>query len=323
MQPNSLFMQKGYSQFTAMLAITRASLRSILRSPSAVVFSIAFPMVFILVFGFLGNGGKVSVSVAFAPNSDTANPVYAALKQVAGLKIVRKDAQVVKEELEKGRLAALISIQPSGVANAPYTISLTSSEAVQPQNIEVLQSILNAVIAGINRSNYPDNPTIALISKEVNKVPGRAYRTIDFILPGQLGFSLLSSGVFGVAFLFFNLRQQLVLKRFFATPVQRPYIILGEALSRVIFQMFTAIVIIAVGYFAFHFTLVNGYFPEHHGAEFYCPAAFHGLWLYCEQCGQNRKYHSALCQPDYPAAVFAGGYFFSGGIFSGLAATHL
>jgi hypothetical protein len=31
------------------------------------------------------------------------------------------------------------------------------------------------------------------------KIPGRIFRTIDFILPGQLGFSLLSSGVFGVA----------------------------------------------------------------------------------------------------------------------------
>ncbi|MDD2793869.1 MAG: ABC transporter permease, partial [Sediminibacterium sp.] len=152
-------MQKGYSQFSAMLAITKASLRSILRSPSAVVFSIAFPMVFILVFGFLGNGGKVSVSVAFAPGCDTANPVYAALKQVAGLKLVAKDPQLVKVELEKGRITALINIQASGQANAPYSISLTSSEAVQPQNIEVLQSILNAVIAQINHSNYPNNPT--------------------------------------------------------------------------------------------------------------------------------------------------------------------
>ncbi|MEO8174561.1 MAG: ABC transporter permease, partial [Sediminibacterium sp.] len=89
-------------------------------------------------------------------------------------------------------------------------------------------------------------------------VPGRIYRTIDFILPGQLGFSLLSSGVFGVAFLFFNLRQQLVLKRFYATPIKRSYIVLGETLSRVIFQMMTAVIIIGVGHFLFKFTLVNG-----------------------------------------------------------------
>ncbi len=89
--------------------------------------------------------------------------------------------------------------------------------------------------------------------------PGRIYRTIDFILPGQLGFSLLSAGVFGVAFLFFSLRQTLVLKRFFATPISKSYIVFGEGLARVIFQLITAIVILAVGHFAFHFTLVHGW----------------------------------------------------------------
>lgn len=86
----------------------------------------------------------------------------------------------------------------------------------------------------------------------------REYKTIDFILPGQLGFSLLSTGVFGVAFIFFGLRNTLVLKRYFATPIKRNHIIFGESLARVIFQMVTAVVIILVGYFAFGFTLVNG-----------------------------------------------------------------
>ena len=121
-----------------------------------------------------------------------------------------------------------------------------------------MKSILNAVIGKINNNSYPDAPTIATVNNTVQQVPGRIYRTIDFILPGQMGFSLLSAGVFGVAFLFFNLRQQLVLKRFYATPIRRLYIILGEALSRVTFQLITAVVIIGIGHFAFNFTLVHG-----------------------------------------------------------------
>ena len=251
-------MQKKYSQLRAMAAITKGSLRAIFRSPSAVVFSIAFPLIFILIFGFIGSGGRVAVSVAFTKNTDTANPVYAVLKNVAGFKIVDKSSEAIRVDLEKGRITALIDIQKSVESNPPYTIKLISSEAVNPQNIQVLQSILNAVIAGINQKNYPGTPSIATINKDIQQIPGRVYRTIDFILPGQLGFSLLSAGVFGVAFLFFNLRQQLVLKRFYATPIKRSYIVLGEAISRVIFQMLTAIVIIGVGHFAFHFTLVNG-----------------------------------------------------------------
>jgi ABC-2 type transport system permease protein len=251
-------MKGSYSQTRAMLAITRASLRAIFRSPSAVVFSIAFPLIFILVFGFIGGGSRVSLNVAFDKNSDTANPVYPIIRNIAGIKVVQKTDVEVREDLEKGRITAIINIQESGLPNPPYHISLTSSEAVNPQNIQVLQSILNAVIAGINQKNYAGTPTIAMISNTIEKIPGRIYRTIDFILPGQLGFSLLSSGVFGVAFLFFNLRQQLVLKRFYATPIKRSYIVLGEALSRVIFQMMTAIIIIGVGHFLFKFTLVHG-----------------------------------------------------------------
>jgi ABC-2 type transport system permease protein len=111
----------------------------------------------------------------------------------------------------------------------------------------------------MNEVNFPNTPSVGVISNEVVKIEGRPYRTIDFILPGQLGFSLLSAGVFGVAFIFFSLRQTLVLKRFFATPIKRQYIVLGEALSRVLFGLITAVVILIFGHFAFNFTLVNGW----------------------------------------------------------------
>ena len=51
------FLMQQYSQVRAMLAIARASFRSIIKNPSAVIFSILFPLIFIVVFGFIGGGG--------------------------------------------------------------------------------------------------------------------------------------------------------------------------------------------------------------------------------------------------------------------------
>lgn len=251
-------MEPKYSQLTAMLAITKASLKATFRSPSAVVFSIGFPMIFILVFGFMGEGNGFSVDVALDKTSDTANPVYGIIKQINGIHFIDKPDTLLKEDLEKGNLTAIINIKKNAAESPAYTIELKSSEAVKEQDLQLLQSILNSVIGNINNSKYPNTPTIAKVDTNVQKIPGRIYRRIDFILPGQLGFSLLSAGVFGVAFLFFNLRQQLVLKRFFATPITRPYIVLGEAISRVLFQMIASVVIISIGVLAFNFTLVNG-----------------------------------------------------------------
>jgi ABC-2 type transport system permease protein len=253
-------MAKQYSQVKGMLAIAKGSLRAIFRSPSAVIFSFVFPLIFILVFGFLGNGSKLSVKIAFEPKSDTTSSVYQILKDLPGINVVNKPIAELNEDLEKGRLTAILNIQKNPGSISPESIiKLRSSEAVNPQNISILQSIINGLISSLDKNQNANIPTVAIIDPEIKKVKGRTYRTIDFILPGQLGFSLLSAGVFGVAFVFFNLRNTLVLKRFFATPISRAYILLGEGLSRVLFQMITSVVILGVGYFFFQFTLVNGW----------------------------------------------------------------
>lgn len=253
-------MPEKYSQLRAMFAITRASLRAIFRSPSAIIFSFAFPLIFILVFGFIGGSGKVSIRVAFDQQTDTTSALYKSIVAVDGIRLVRGTPQQLQNDLEKGRLHAIVGLRKNNVRDSlpAYSIHLVSSEAVNPQNVQILRSILEGMINGINKKMFAQAPTFATISNEVEKVPGRVYRTIDFILPGQLGFSLLSAGVFGVAFIFFSLRQTLVLKRFFATPINRSYIVFGEALSRIIFQMSTAVVILLIGHFAFHFTLIDG-----------------------------------------------------------------
>ena len=251
-----------YSQFRAMLAITRASLRSITRSPSAVVFSFVFPFIFILVFGFIGNsGGRQSYRVILDPASDTSNALYAALKKSQNIRFVAyKDSQAQKLDMQKGRVAGIIQIvKKDSTSTAPYDIRLTSTTSSNdswPQ----LKTILESTVNEVSNQLFQNRPAYARFDfnyeRDISTI--RQYKTIDFILPGQLGFSLLSSGVFGVAFMFFNLRSTLVLKRFFATPISRPYIILGESFSRVIFQMLTAIVIIGAGHLFFGFTLVNG-----------------------------------------------------------------
>ena len=249
-------MSQPYSQFKAMLAIAKASLLSIFRSPSAVIFGFLFPLIFILVFGFLSSSAPV-IRVAFEKGTDTQNPLYEILIAKKNLKVIEQPEKIIREELEKGRITATLNIQPVNPQGYPkYKVSIKSSTA-SVDRIGLLQSIIQQIIAELDRKDNPGRPVYAFL--ELQEIPGRVYRTIDFILPGQLGFSLLSAGVFGVAFIFFSLRQTLVLKRFFATPIKRSFIIFGEGLGRIIFQMITAVVILLIGHFVFKFTLIHGW----------------------------------------------------------------
>lgn len=250
---NSPLGAGGYNHTKATLALAKASFRSITRSPSAVIFTLAFPLIFIIVFGFIGGGG-IKLDVAVAPGSDLNNPVIVALEKTSVIRLTKNDTQEnIDKSLEKGAYDALISVEknPNGLPAYFTNVKYTSASLT---NGNVLKSVLNDIAHQLNTVNQ--KPAVTEI--RATTVTGRLHRTIDFILPGQLGFSLLSTGVFGTAFIFFALRQNLVIKRFFATPVRRSSIVLGEAIARIGFALLGALFIILIGHFCFQFTLING-----------------------------------------------------------------
>jgi ABC-2 type transport system permease protein len=246
--------QKPYSNTRATLAIAKASFRSILRSPSAVVFTLAFPLIFIIVFANIGGGG-VTVDVGVAKTCDTISPVYQALKNIKVVRLIQdQTTEEMNANLSKGSIDAIINVQKNS-SKPPFTINVQYTKAsVEKGNI--LRSVLSNIYYNINNSAQVGAPPVAEIRETT--IQGREYKYIDFILPGQLGFSLLSSGVFGTAFVFLSLRLTLVIKRFFATPVKRYSIVLGEALARLTFSLLGSLFIIMVGHYMFGFTLVHG-----------------------------------------------------------------
>jgi len=247
-----------YSQTRALWAITRASFKAIFNQPAAIVFSLLFPIIFILIFGAFGNRGPVTYRIAIEPGSDTANAFYAALKMNPQIRIANfPSADELNHEFGKGRLTAVIGITVSKDSTTPkFTVSTRSTSAASNtfpgfrQTLEYTRLRFELQMAGLKTDIVSvEKPVISQVKK---------YRQIDFVLPGQLGFSILFSTLFGIAFTFFNLREQLVLKRFYASPVKRIHILLGIGMSRLFFQLINVIVLILFGHFFLNFTLQNG-----------------------------------------------------------------
>jgi ABC-2 type transport system permease protein len=242
----------------ASLAIAKASLLAMLRSPTSVVFSLLFPIIFIVVFGTMVDTTQVIIKVGLSPNCDTNSLVFKSMSKVSMLHLIPYESEAqLREDLARGRLTAILDIKPdSKTPFVPhYQISLLSSGA-STVKAPLVQTIINDLVSELDKRLFTKNYSVAILTTETTK--GRLYHSIDFILPGQLGFSLLMAGVFGSSFLFFNLRQSLVLKRFFATPIKRSYLILGEMLSRLFFQVIGFIIMVSLGHFLFNFTLING-----------------------------------------------------------------
>lgn len=247
-------MDKPYSQWRGMMAIAKASVKAIFRSPQAVFFSLFFPVVLIVIFGALSGGSGISLDVAFHNNSDTANAVYKAINSSPVFDVKKGTDADIEDRLKKGRLTALINIKKND--NGGYEVQLESTSASQ-RELPVLQTLLRDIINHIDNADRPATNTYATVTRK--EIPGRIYKAIDFYLPGMLGFSLIGAAVFGVAFVFFTLRETLVLKRMYATPIGKGYIVVGEGIGRVLFQLATAVVLILFGKFCYGFTLANGW----------------------------------------------------------------
>ncbi len=250
-------MDRPYSQWRAMLAISKASLKTIFRSPQAVFFSLFFPVVLIVIFAALsGGGGGISIDIAFRNSTDTNNRIYQAISQSPFFDIRKGTDADMQERLQKGRITAIVDIKKRVDTSIAYEVHLKSTSA-SAREMPALETVLQQIITQINNYGKPVTASYANVTKEITDV--RPYKMIDFYLPGMLGFSLIGAAVFGVAFVFFSLRETLVLKRMYATPISKGYIVLGEGIGRVVFQLTTAVVIILFGKFFYGFTLANGW----------------------------------------------------------------
>lgn len=173
----------SYSHTKATLALAKASFRSIMRSPSAVIFTLAFPLIFILVFGFLGNGGT-KIDVGVDPNSELNNPIIENLNKIGMIRLLKdKSKKDFDDLLEKGNIDALINIKKSTNHEA-YSLDIAYTTASIDKG-NILKTILNNTL-------YEKKLIPAVTEIKESTIHGREYKTIDFILPGQLGFSLLS-----------------------------------------------------------------------------------------------------------------------------------
>ena len=253
-------MSQPYSQAKALWAITRASFDAIFAQPTALVFSLLFPIIFILIFGAFGKGGAPSYRITMDSSSDTTGMYYVYLKSNPLLKFVNyRDPAVMEKDLEKGQLNAVLHLREKKDSGqrSHYQLQIRTTSATD-------ENTRSGFMHAIEFSKLLFEKQVSTDKEEIVKLEqpqiseGRKFRQIDFVLPGQIGFSILFATLFGISFTFYTLREQLVLERFYASPVKRINIVIGIGISRLFFQLLNVIVLILFGHFLLNFTLQHG-----------------------------------------------------------------
>ncbi len=225
------------------------------RNPATFAFGFLFPIVFISIFGLIGNT-TLKLTVGFPIGSNTNNPIVQAIQKQSFIKIDQEDEATLENKLRQGKLSGIIAVDQIKQQPPQYTVKLTTSMA-NPQETGALTSLVKSVVDDTNlRIAGVTTPAITIQQTELS---GRQSRYIDFALPGQIGFSLLSTAIFGTVFGLIFLKKSLVLKRMFATPTRALTILFAQGGSRLIVAVLQTTLILVLGVTVFKFYLPHGW----------------------------------------------------------------
>ncbi|MPZ15749.1 MAG: ABC transporter permease [Chloroflexi bacterium] len=244
--PWSLPQAERYGELRSLVALTYYPFVAMMRNVATFAFGFLFPVVFISVFGLIG-GGSGGVRLGVATGAASA-PVMTALEGMPNIVVVQGSQNELERQLELGKIEGVLDLQGGHVVLQVNEASPQSQAA--PLFVQSALDRLNLQVSGVTAPPY---------TLEVGQVAGRRDRYIDFALPGQVGFALLSTAIFGTVFGLLYLKKALILKRLFATPVHGLTILLGQGLARLIVAVIQAVIILALGVLAFGFQLANGW----------------------------------------------------------------
>ncbi|MEP7198963.1 MAG: ABC transporter permease [Chloroflexota bacterium] len=227
-----------------------ASLKEFTRERMTIFWTLAFPVMFILLFGLIFSGGgnsKFDVGFVVEDNGSGAAQLTQVFQNVSVFKLNEGARDKELAALKKGDVRAVI-ILPAGLSQAiaqkqASTITVYYDPANQ-QTSQIVLGITQQVLQETDR-RISGAPTLLKIDEQTIQAQGQ--RFIDFFVPGMLALALMQLGLFGTAQPIVQLREQGVLRRLGATPLPRLTILASQIAMRltIAFAQTAAIVLIS------------------------------------------------------------------------------
>ena len=226
------------------LAMTIASMKMIVRDRTALFFSLAFPIVFMTLFGLIfGNAGSSR------PDLDVVGrgPLVTALQHSKAVELhVRPDARTALKRVHDGDETGALIVDGRN-AHLYYQASST-----------VQGPILLAVVQGVaDNLNIRATGRPPLVSVTSSSVEDRDLGYIDYLVPGLLAMAISQSAVFGIAFTLVAYRAKGILRRLRLTPMPLAEFATARVITALCLALSQAVVLLAVGHFAFGVTFAG------------------------------------------------------------------
>jgi ABC-2 type transport system permease protein len=232
-----------------LLLLTVANIKSFTRDRAALFWTLAFPLIFVFLFGSIFSGGDSSRTIGFADLD--GSPASAQLKEafvaVPNVELIDGTEEVLLGRMRDGELSAVIVV-PKGYAESiatkpgPATVAVYT-DPTQSAADGATRQLVGFVLSQVNQAVTGQRPAVAPAFQSVQT---NDLSFISYLVPSILGMSLMQLGVFAAIPLVAD-REKLILKRLQATPLRRWQLVGSNVLMRLLIAVVQTAIIIGVG----------------------------------------------------------------------------
>ncbi len=228
-------------------AMVRANLLMSVRNRTALFWNLAFPAIFILIFGAVfgrGMTAQFDVGVAGAP-SRYQEAVVAAMSGNPSFRVNQAAEAVELEALRNGDRAIVLIFgsdpEPAGGGIPETTLYYDAADGPTAQlAVGAVQQVLRGVAGGPNPVRIDTRPVEAI-----------DISFMDAFVPGILAMSLMNSGVIGLATAFVTYRERGILRRIKMTPLPLTQFVLARVISQLLVAVAQSLILVALAWALF------------------------------------------------------------------------
>jgi ABC-2 type transport system permease protein len=238
----------------ALVALSVANLRSFVRDRAALFWTLAFPVVFVVLFGtiFAGGGSDYRLGWVDQDGSPPAAALRAAFAENAPVDLTdgtfeESRARMLAGELDgilvipRG-LSAVIDAVNIGQTPDPIAVAVITDPSRSNTALAV-QQIATGLVMGANLELSGATPllTVAPESLQTNRL-----NSVSFFVPSILAMALMQLGIFA-AIPLVQQREKGILKRLSATPLPRWTLVGSNVFVRLIIAAAQTAIIVGIG----------------------------------------------------------------------------
>jgi ABC-2 type transport system permease protein len=247
------------------------SMKEWARNKAAVFWTLLFPVLLILMFGFIFAGEGETTYDLPIQNRDggewSAN-LTDILNETGLFKVTMVDPDEDPEDYILDNNENFMLIIPEGYSQEINQILFLRSTGQEVNTTATLNvrydpgvaataqkmSVLDSVVQGFNKAVFGAEDTVGI---QAETTVSDQFEFIDFFAPGIIAMAVMSTSLFGTVGINTELRQKGVLRKLATTPLRRSEWLLSNMLYQLIMSLFATVAILIVGVFVFdlHFAL--------------------------------------------------------------------